>query len=125
MEFEEKFNNKESHVDFVRNRKSWEDIDSESIKQTDMKRPPTPYPKPKAKAKPKPKPNPKPKIFPCKEIGIAKYEFIAENADELSFKKGDRITIISKDKNIGGEGWWVGEIGGSKGVFPQDYVILQ
>lgn len=53
---------------------------------------------------------------------VALFAFEAENADELNFKKGDEITILTIDETIGGEGWWVGLLGTDQGVFPKEYV---
>ncbi|KAJ1560134.1 Unconventional myosin-If, partial [Cladochytrium tenue] len=63
-----------------------------------------------AKKKPPP-PVPPPKKLPqCRAL----YDYEATEADELSFKAGDLITIVSKDD----EGWWTGSIRGKKGLFP-------
>lgn len=56
--------------------------------------------------------------------GKALFDFIAENADELSFKKGDIVTILSQDESFGGQGWWVGKLGNIQGVFPSDYITI-
>ena len=42
-----------------------------------------------------------------------------EEDDELPFKKGDVITILSKD-----EEWWQGELNGKTGSIPCNYVKL-
>ncbi|KAJ1568981.1 Unconventional myosin-Ie [Cladochytrium tenue] len=66
-----------------------------------------------AKKKPPP-PVPPPKKLPqCRAL----YDYEATEADELSFKAGDLITIVSKDD----EGWWTGSIRGKKGLFPGNY----
>nr|XP_014436706.1 src kinase-associated phosphoprotein 2 [Pelodiscus sinensis] len=41
--------------------------------------------------------------------------------DELSFKRGDVIYILSKEYHR--FGWWVGEMKGSIGLVPRDYII--
>ncbi|XP_076188785.1 CD2-associated protein isoform X2 [Aptenodytes patagonicus] len=41
--------------------------------------------------------------------------------DELSFKEGEIIQIISKD--TGEPGWWKGELNGKEGVFPDNFAI--
>ncbi|NXI03703.1 CD2AP protein, partial [Pachycephala philippinensis] len=41
--------------------------------------------------------------------------------DELSFKEGEIIQIISKD--TGEPGWWRGELNGKEGVFPDNFAI--
>uniref|UniRef100_UPI00398F184A src kinase-associated phosphoprotein 1 isoform X1 n=2 Tax=Pristiophorus japonicus TaxID=55135 RepID=UPI00398F184A len=45
----------------------------------------------------------------------------SEEADELSFKRGDLIHILSKDYNP--YGWWVGEMKGVIGIVPKDYLM--
>lgn len=49
----------------------------------------------------------------------AKYAFKASNNDELSFNKGDTITLTQP---IDG-GWWEGTLNGKTGWFPSNYVI--
>ncbi|XP_013870208.1 src kinase-associated phosphoprotein 1 [Austrofundulus limnaeus] len=44
----------------------------------------------------------------------------ADEPDELGFKRGDLIYIISKEYNI--HGWWVGELEGSVGIVPKDFL---
>ncbi|KAJ8354451.1 hypothetical protein SKAU_G00220180 [Synaphobranchus kaupii] len=44
-----------------------------------------------------------------------------DQPDELSFKRGDAIYILSKEyQNFG---WWVGEMNGSVGIVPKDYLM--
>jgi len=49
----------------------------------------------------------------------ALYDFEGLSVEELSFKKGDIITVFRRD--IGG-GWWEGAINGIFGLFPENYV---
>ena len=51
---------------------------------------------------------------------ISNYDFIAENDNEMSLKKGDIITVT---KCID-EGWWVGICEGKTGMFPSNYVTV-
>ncbi|KAM4623823.1 src kinase-associated phosphoprotein 1 [Polymixia lowei] len=44
----------------------------------------------------------------------------ADEPDELSFNRGDLINIISKEYNI--HGWWVGELNGTVGIVPKDFL---
>ncbi|KAJ9067773.1 hypothetical protein DSO57_1035832 [Entomophthora muscae] len=46
------------------------------------------------------------------------YDYEAQAPDELGLKKGDIVSVLSKD-----EGWWSGEIQGRVGVFPENFVI--
>ncbi|XP_070784013.1 SH3 domain-containing kinase-binding protein 1 [Enoplosus armatus] len=50
------------------------------------------------------------------------FPYEAQNEDELSIKEGDIVNIITKD--CADAGWWKGEIGGRKGVFPDNFVKL-
>ncbi|XP_014037001.1 SH3 domain-containing kinase-binding protein 1 isoform X5 [Salmo salar] len=54
----------------------------------------------------------------CKVI----FPYDANNEDELSMKEGEIVTIINRD--CADAGWWMGEIGGRKGVFPDNFVKL-
>eukprot|EP01105_Mastigella_eilhardi_P028963 TRINITY_DN994_c0_g1_i2.p1 TRINITY_DN994_c0_g1~~TRINITY_DN994_c0_g1_i2.p1 ORF type:complete len:459 (-),score=128.23 TRINITY_DN994_c0_g1_i2:93-1469(-) len=49
----------------------------------------------------------------------ALYNFTAQEGNELSFKKGDVITIVSRDGD-----WWEGELAGRRGLLPANYVSL-
>ncbi|CAL8295034.1 unnamed protein product [Lota lota] len=48
------------------------------------------------------------------------FPYEAQNEDELSIKEGEMVAIISKD--CADAGWWMGEIGGRQGVFPDNFV---
>lgn len=50
------------------------------------------------------------------------FPYEAQNEDELSIKEGDVINIITKE--CADAGWWMGEIGGRQGVFPDNFVKL-
>ncbi|EJD05243.1 BAR-domain-containing protein [Fomitiporia mediterranea MF3/22] len=49
----------------------------------------------------------------------ALYDF-SGSSDELSFKAGDEIVVVNEVL----EDWWLGEIGGRKGLFPANYTIF-
>ncbi|XP_051511663.1 intersectin-2-like [Myxocyprinus asiaticus] len=51
---------------------------------------------------------------------IAMYDYKAANEDEMSFQKGQLITVHNKDN----PDWWKGEVGGVKGLFPTNYVKM-
>ncbi|XP_054854548.1 CD2-associated protein isoform X1 [Eublepharis macularius] len=53
----------------------------------------------------------------CKTL----FAYDGANEDELSFKEGDVIQIISKD--TGEPGWWKGELNGKEGVFPDNFAV--
>lgn len=63
-----------------------------------------------------PPPPPTKKLAQCKAL----YNYDSTEADELSIKIGNVITIVSKDD----EGWWTGMLDGRKGLFPANYVEL-
>ncbi|KAI8925857.1 P-loop containing nucleoside triphosphate hydrolase protein [Entophlyctis helioformis] len=67
-----------------------------------------------AKKKIPPPPPPAKKVPRCKAL----YNYDATEADELSFKVGDVITITGKDD----PGWWTGTLNGQTGLFPSNYV---
>ncbi|XP_035980982.1 SH3 domain-containing kinase-binding protein 1 isoform X3 [Fundulus heteroclitus] len=50
------------------------------------------------------------------------FPYEAQNEDELTLKEGDIINILTKD--CADAGWWMGEIGGRQGVFPDNFVKL-
>ncbi|CAK9012031.1 Protein DD3-3, partial [Durusdinium trenchii] len=54
-------------------------------------------------------------------IVVALYDHEAKEEGELSFSKGDHITVLSRDSS----GWWAGEVNGQRGVFPSNYVRQQ
>lgn len=48
----------------------------------------------------------------------AKFTFQQTNEDELSFNKGDMISVSRQEDG----GWWEGTFNGNKGWFPSNYV---
>uniref|UniRef100_A0A3B4BPM4 Osteoclast-stimulating factor 1 n=1 Tax=Pygocentrus nattereri TaxID=42514 RepID=A0A3B4BPM4_PYGNA len=57
-----------------------------------------------------------------KELCKVLFPYDAQNEDELSIKEGDIITIVNKD--CADAGWWLGELNGKQGVFPDNFVKL-
>lgn len=55
-----------------------------------------------------------------KPMCVATFAYNGTQQDELSFKKGDRIILLSKD--AGDPGWWKGSLNGKEGVFPDNFV---
>ncbi|TRY93290.1 hypothetical protein DNTS_010847, partial [Danionella cerebrum] len=49
------------------------------------------------------------------------WDCTGEQPDELSFKRGDTIYILSKEYDI--YGWWVGEMKGVIGIVPKEYLM--
>ncbi|KAK3515486.1 hypothetical protein QTP70_023620 [Hemibagrus guttatus] len=57
-----------------------------------------------------------------KEYCKVLFPYDAQNGDELSIKEGEIVSIISKD--CADAGWWLGELNGKQGVFPDNFVKL-
>uniref|UniRef100_A0A8C9R5Y5 Osteoclast-stimulating factor 1 n=1 Tax=Scleropages formosus TaxID=113540 RepID=A0A8C9R5Y5_SCLFO len=57
-----------------------------------------------------------------KELCKVLFPYEAQNEDELSIKEGEIVTIISKE--CVDTGWWLGELKGRQGVFPDNFVKL-
>jgi len=74
----------------------------------------------------KPKPArptaPKPVFGKKTDQAVAKFTFEGEQDGDLSFKKGDIITILKRTENE--TDWWTGRIAGKEGIFPSNYVDL-
>ena len=49
---------------------------------------------------------------------MAMYDYSAQNSDELTFKRGDVITVDDKSD----PDWWKGTLGATSGLFPSNYV---
>lgn len=54
------------------------------------------------------------------EYVTAIYDFEAQQAGDLEFRKGDRIRIVKKTGSTAD--WWEGELRGVQGSFPANYV---
>ena len=52
---------------------------------------------------------------------LVEYDYNAQNEDELSIKKGDKIKNALKKE----EGWMEGELNGKKGLFPDNFVKVR
>uniref|UniRef100_A0A3Q1FFZ9 SH3 domain-containing protein n=1 Tax=Acanthochromis polyacanthus TaxID=80966 RepID=A0A3Q1FFZ9_9TELE len=48
---------------------------------------------------------------------IALYDNVAESPDELSFRKGDIMTVLERDTQ-GLDGWWLCSLHGRQGIVP-------
>ncbi|XP_026913405.2 CD2-associated protein [Acinonyx jubatus] len=57
----------------------------------------------------------------AKEYCRTLFAYEGTNEDELSFKEGEIIHLISKE--TGETGWWKGELNGREGVFPDNFAI--
>uniref|UniRef100_A0AC34RG17 Uncharacterized protein n=1 Tax=Panagrolaimus sp. JU765 TaxID=591449 RepID=A0AC34RG17_9BILA len=65
-----------------------------------------------------PRPGIKPKPKNIKPQVRALYDYDARDTDELTFKEGQFIELVSEDPS----GWWQGKIGPKTGLFPANYV---
>uniref|UniRef100_A0A4W5PXT9 Osteoclast-stimulating factor 1 n=1 Tax=Hucho hucho TaxID=62062 RepID=A0A4W5PXT9_9TELE len=57
-----------------------------------------------------------------KECCQVMFDYAALTEDELNLKKGDIVTIITKETEDGG--WWEGELNGRRGFFPDNFVMV-
>lgn len=75
-----------------------------------------------AAAKKKPPPPPKPKrINSTPAVFVtALYDFAGQGQGDLVFKEGDRIKVLKRTNST--QDWWEGELHGTKGNFPANYV---
>ncbi|KAF8973864.1 hypothetical protein BDZ97DRAFT_1777304 [Flammula alnicola] len=53
---------------------------------------------------------------------IALYDFSAVQEGDLSFRKGDVITVTKKSNSV--DDWWTGKVNGGQGIFPANFVEL-
>lgn len=53
-----------------------------------------------------------------KITAFVKYNYEAQQSDELSLVKGSKVIVMEKSS----DGWWKGELNGSVGWFPSNYV---
>ena len=51
---------------------------------------------------------------------ITMYDYTAANQDELSFSKGQLISVLDKTNSD----WWKGEVNGVTGLLPTNYVKM-
>ena len=55
------------------------------------------------------------------DVYFAKFSYKPKRGDELELKKGDKVFVISKER----DGWWQGENMGKVGWFPCNYVEIE
>lgn len=53
--------------------------------------------------------------------GTAQFDFNARSERELSFKKGDTLTLYTQVSND----WWRGALAGREGLIPDKYIMLK
>lgn len=79
--------------------------------------------KPSRPTAPKPKFTPKPRMESLgKDQARALFTFDADQEGDLSFKKGDIITITKRTENA--NDWWTGTVGGKTGIFPRSVKLI-
>ncbi|CAG2062031.1 unnamed protein product, partial [Timema podura] len=49
---------------------------------------------------------------------VVEFDYVAQEPDELSIRKGDIITNIRTQPG----GWWEGSLRGKRGMFPDNFV---
>jgi hypothetical protein len=52
------------------------------------------------------------------QIVTALFDFAAHEEGEVSFSRGDRVTVLDTTN----ENWWEGNVNGKVGLFPANYV---
>eukprot|EP00160_Parvularia_atlantis_P000154 Unigene10125_Nuclearia_a/m.30915 Unigene10125_Nuclearia_a/g.30915 ORF Unigene10125_Nuclearia_a/g.30915 Unigene10125_Nuclearia_a/m.30915 type:complete len:760 (+) Unigene10125_Nuclearia_a:16-2295(+) len=54
---------------------------------------------------------------------VARYDFSAEDPEEISFEQGELLRVLQRDDGVG-DGWWRGvNAAGETGFFPSNYVV--
>merc|ERR1711936_1041862 len=60
-----------------------------------------------------------PHCFVRREMCQVLHNYQAQDSDELSLQRGQKLAVLDKDVE---EGWWKGELQGEIGVFPSSFV---
>lgn len=55
-----------------------------------------------------------------KTMAVAIYDFLGQEAEDLSFRVGDRVEVLKRTAEA--NDWWTGVLNGRRGVFPGTYV---
>lgn len=92
----------------------------EELPEDDIPTPVKPPPKVEPSSKPA-LPAPVDKSTDYQNYYQGLWDCIADHPDELSFKRGDAIYILSKEYQS--FGWWVGEKNGTVGIVPKEYLM--
>ncbi|KAK0147004.1 Unconventional myosin-If [Merluccius polli] len=66
----------------------------------------------------RPPPAPKARQQPAAPQCRALYQYVGQDADEISFNVNDVFNLVKEDPS----GWWTGRIHGHEGLFPGNYV---
>ncbi|KAG8687268.1 hypothetical protein FRC09_013596 [Ceratobasidium sp. 395] len=77
----------------------------------------------KPQRQPTPKISTKPGLAGPQTEGVARaialFDFIAQESGDLSFNKGDVITVMKKTNSM--DDWWTGKLNGREGIFPANF----
>lgn len=92
----------------------------EELPEEDIPTPPKPKVEPPSKTLPPPPIVNKSADYQNYYQGM--WDCTGDQPDELSFKRGDAIYILSKQE-YQNFGWWVGEMNGSVGIVPKEYLM--
>ncbi|KAL7393372.1 hypothetical protein ABVT39_009802 [Epinephelus coioides] len=93
----------------------------EELPEDDVPAPVKPTPKVEPVSKPAPPPASVDKSTDYPNFYQGLWDCTGDHPDELSFKRGDAIYILSKEyQNFG---WWVGEKNGTVGIVPKDFLM--
>ncbi|XP_033495760.1 src kinase-associated phosphoprotein 2 [Epinephelus lanceolatus] len=93
----------------------------EELPEDDVPAPVKPAPKVEPVSKPAPPPASVDKSTDYPNFYQGLWDCTGDHPDELSFKRGDAIYILSKEyQNFG---WWVGEKNGTVGIVPKDFLM--
>ncbi|XP_039974901.1 src kinase-associated phosphoprotein 2 isoform X2 [Xiphias gladius] len=92
----------------------------EELPEDDIPTPAKPPPKVEPSSKPAP-PAPVDKSTDYQNYYQGLWDCAGDHPDELSFKRGDSVYILSKEYQS--FGWWVGEKNGNIGIVPKDYLM--
>lgn len=50
---------------------------------------------------------------------VALHDYVAQEDNELSFKKGDILNDVENEEDP--DGWWTGTLNGNRGLFPHNF----
>ncbi|KAI3360958.1 hypothetical protein L3Q82_013165 [Scortum barcoo] len=114
-------------VDEEEDQEVYDDVDAidediyEELPEDDMPAPAKPPPKVEPASKPAPPAAAVDKSTDYPNFYQGLWDCTGDFPDELSFKRGDAIYILSKEYQS--FGWWVGEKNGTIGIVPKDYLM--
>jgi hypothetical protein len=55
---------------------------------------------------------------------VALFSFGSEFSSDISFEKGDILTILESAENLNTRGWWSARLGAKTGIIPANYVRI-